>query len=395
MPESHVPESSIISLVESVGRFLEPLYGLFGYKPSHGHARMYISGRMRQLERRTLEPIATANGVHRRPLQQFVGNGQWSDEPVREKACEMIAEELGDPNGVLIVDGSGFQKWGTESVGVQRQWLGRLGKRENCQVGEFLAYASTKGHTLVDCSLYLPECWADDAERREKAYVPEDIEFRKGWQLAFELVMKRSAALPHRWLLGDDAYGRVVEFRKQLDNAGERYLLDVPSNTLVKLQPGDKKGQRVDEIAKSIPKSAWTFVKTRDGEKGPIQVRAIKMRVTTGEGDDARRETLLVVRRPSSGKHWYYLSNGKGFTVEKMAKAAACRHYVEQALQLAKGEVGLAEYEVRSWVGWHHHMTLSMLALLFLATENRRLQKNSSAHGPASPAHHCVPSRAA
>lgn len=395
MPESHVPESSITSLVDGVDRFLEPLYGLFGYKPSQGHARMYICGRMWQLERRTLEPIATANGVHRRPLQRFVGDGQWSDEPIREKACRMIADQLGDPDGILILDGSGFQKWGTESVGVQRQWLGRLGKRENCQVGEFLAYASPKGHTLVDCSLYLPECWAEDAERREKTHVPKDVAFRKGWELGFDLIMKRAAILPHRWVLGDDAYGRVVELRKQLEHAGERYLLDVPSNTLVKLRPDDEKAQRVDAVARAIRKSDWTRVKTRDAEKGPIEVRAIKMRVTTGEGENARRETLLVVRRPASGKHWYYLSNGRGFSVAKMAKVAACRHYVEQALQLAKGEVGLAEYEVRSWVGWHHHMTLSMLALLFLATENRRLKKNSRVHGPAGPASHSPLARAA
>jgi SRSO17 transposase len=284
------------------------------------------------------------------------------------------------------MDGSGFQKWGTESVGVQRQWCGRLGKKENCQVGEFLAYASAKGHTLVDCSLYLPQSWAEDDERREKTHVPEDIEFRKGWELAFDMVVERGAVLPHRWVLGDDAYGRVVELRKQLDSVGERYLLEVPSNTLVKMQPGDTKAQRVDEVATSMRKKDWTRTKTRDAEKGPIEVQAVKMRVTTGEKGDARRETLLIVHNPKSGKHWYYLSNGKGFSVAKMTKVAACRHYVEQALQHAKGAVGLAEYEVRSWVGWHHHMTLCMLALLFLATENRRLQKNSGAHGPAGPA---------
>lgn len=395
MPEAHVPESSVKSLINALDRFLQPLYGLFGYAPSQGHARMYIAGRMQQLDRRTLEPIATANGVHRRPLQQFVGAGQWSDAPVREQMCRMAANELGDPDGVLIMDGSGFQKWGTESVGVQRQWCGRLGKKENCQVGEFLAYASAKGHTLVDCSLYLPESWAEDDERREKAHVPEDIEFRKGWELAFDMVLKRAAVLPHRWVLGDDAYGRVVELRKQLNNVGERYLLEVPSNTLVKMQPDDKKVQRVDEVAKSTRKRDWIRTKTRDAERGPIEVRAIKMRVTTGKDENARRETLLIVRNSASGKHWYYLSNGKGFSVAKMTKVAACRHYVEQALQHAKGEVGLAEYEVRSWVGWHHHMTLSMLALLFLATENKRLQKNSGDHGPSGAPSDLTAARAA
>ena len=395
MTESDVPASSVASLLPALDAFLQPYYGLFGRKELRGHARMYVVGRMLQLDRRTLEPIASAHGVHRRPLQKFVGAGRWSDDVIRDQMCLQVSEELGDPNGVLIVDASGIQKWGTESVGVQRQWCGRLGKQENCQVGEFLAYASPKGRTLVDCRLYLPSSWAEDLERRTKCHVPKDVEFRKGWELAFEMVEQRGRELPHRWVLGDDAYGRVVEFRKRLDDAEERYLLDVPSNTKVRLRPDDKDSVRVDQVAASVPKSQWSRVRTRDAERGPIEVRAIKMRVTTGDGEQARRETLLVVRNPSSGKHWYYLSNAKGFSVEKMAKVAACRHYVEEALDHAKGEVGLAEYEVRSWVGWHHHMTLSMLALLFLTIQRDRLQKNSGDHGPADPPCHRIFGRAA
>jgi len=396
MPEASVPESSVKSLINALDGFLQPFYSLFGYAPSHGHAHMYVAGRMQQLDRRTLEPIATANGVHRRPLQMFVGAGRWSDEPVRELMCHKAAEHLGTPDGVLIMDSSGFQKWGTESVGVQRQWCGRLGKEENCQVGEFLAYASPKGHTLVDCRLYLPRWWAVDPDRRAKTHVPEDVEFCKGWELGLDMVERRGAMLPHRWVLGDDAYGRVVEVRKRLDNAQERYLLEVPSDTLVRLRPGDKKAQRVDEVAKSIPSKQWSCIRTRDGEKGPIEVRAVKMRVTTGKKkEERRRETLLIVRNPKTGQHWYYLSNAKGFSVEKMTKAAACRHYIEESLEHGKGEVGLAEYEVRSWVGWHHHMTLSMLALLFLAIEKQRLQKNPRHHGPAGTSRDLTVARAA
>ena len=395
MPESKVVESSIRFLVEALDRFLEPFYRLFGTKPSQGHARMYVGGRMQRLDRRTLEPIATANGVHRRRLQYFVGAGQWSDGPVRDLLSEKTAKHLGTPDGVLILDASGFPKWGNESVGVQRQWCGRLGKEDNCQVAEFLAYASPKGHTLVDCRLYFPKSWAQDAERRERAYVPKEIEFRKGWQLALDMIDDRASTLPHRWVLGDDAYGRVVQLRKELENRGERYLLEVPSNTLVRLHSDDKQAQRVDAVAKSIAPNRWTRVRTRDGEKGPIEVRAEKMRVTTSTGEDARRETLLLVRNPKSGKHWYYLSNAKGVSIAKMAKAAACRHYVEQAIEHAKGEVGLAEYEVRSWVGWHHHMTLSMLAQLFLAIETKRLKKNTGHHGPASGSSDVTVARAA
>ncbi len=356
---------------------------------------MYVTGRLAHLERRTLEPIATSNGVYRRPLQHFVGAGLWSDEGVRDEICASAAATLGAPDGVLILDASGFQKWGRESVGVQRQWCGRLGKEENCQVGEFLGYASPKGHLLVDCRLYLPQIWAEDDDRRKKAHVPRTVEFRKGWELAMEMVGARGSVLPHAWVLGDDAYGRVVELRKKLDIAGERYLLEVPSNTKVRLKAGDEETYKVDDLANCVPCRDWTRVRTRDGEKGPIEVCAIKMRVTPVANKDGRRETLLLVRSPSSGKRWFYLSNAIRVPVEKMAKAAACRHYIEQSLAHAKGEVGLAEYEVRSWAGWHHHMTLSSLAMLFLAVEKLRLQKNSSAHGASAPQHHRAARRAA
>ena len=398
-PESEKPPevlpSNIEPLLEELGEFLKPYDALLGRVELHGHARMYVAGRLRQMDRRTLEPIATANGVHRRPLQMFVGAGKWSDEVIRKRMCTQVAETLGTPDGVLIMDGSGFQKWGKESVGVQRQWCGRLGKEENCQVGEFLAYASPKGRTLVDAHLYLPQFWADDRARRQKTHVPATVVFRKGWELALDMVELRGPSLPHGWVLGDDAYGRVVELRKGLERAGERYLLDVPSNTRVALHTRDGASWRVDALAASVPASAWTRVRTRDGEKGPVEVRAWKLRVTTGEGNDARRETFLVVRNPSNSKVWYYLSNAKGLAAAKMAKAAACRHYVEEALKLAKGEVGLAEYEVRSWVGWHHHMTLSILALLFLATRNERLQKKPGLQRPPGTDGHRVLARAA
>lgn len=382
--EYFVPEESVASMVERLGRFIEPYRMFFGRKENHDHANMYLSGRLQRLDRRTLEPIANENGVHRRALQHFVGAGPWDDAPIMDTFIEQVAEELGTPKGVLIFDASGFQKWGKKSVGVQRQWCGRLGKRENCQVGEFLAYASSKGHTLVDHRLYLPQSWIDDRQRCNEAHVPSDVTFQKGWELSYAMLKERSAALPHRWVLGDDAYGRVVALRKKLDADNERYLLEVPSNTQVRLHSRNGKEQSVASIASSLPAKAWKRVRTRDGEKGPIQVQAFKTRVTTGTADDSRRETLLLTKNPKTGEHWYYLSNASPLiSVSTMAKAAACRHYIEQSFELAKGDVGLGEYEVRSWVGWHHHMTLSLLALFFLVCERNRLKKNSSPNHPA------------
>lgn len=375
--ETEVSEESVAALVEDLDDFIEPYLPLFGRRENHRHARMYIEGRLERLERRTLEPIANEHGVHRRPLQYFVGAGLWDDEPVRDQLCEQVAREIGTRDGVLILDGSGFPKKGDKSVGVQRQWCGRLGKEENCQVGEFLGYASSKGHTLVDSRLYLPKSWATDRQRRAEAHVPQEVRFKTGWQLAYEMVKERSSVLPHQWVVGDDAYGHPVALRERLATDGERYLLEVPSNTQVQLDPRSGRWQSVALVAHSLPARRWTRVRTRDGEKGPIEVMAAKLRVTTrtgsGKRTPGRRETLLITRHGT--EHWYYLSNARGFSVAKMAKVAACRHYVEQSIQLGKGDVGLHEYEVRSWVGWHHHMTLSLFALFFLVRERTRRKK--------------------
>ena len=384
--ECEVPETDVARLLEELQAFLDPYLPLFGRRENHGHALMYLEGRLQRLERRTLEPIANEHSVHRRPLQYFVGAGLWEDEPVRGRLCEQVAKEIGTKDGVLILDASGLPKKGEHSVGVQRQWCGRLGKEENCQVGEFLAYASPKGHTLVDCRLYLPKSWAMDRTRRRQAHVPKDVAFKTGWELAYEMVRERSSVLPHQWVVGDDAYGHPVALRERLATDGERYLLEVMSKTQVQLDSGDRRWQSAASIADSLPARRWTRVRTRDGEKGPIEVMAVKLRVATRAGSGkrtaGRRETLLITQR--GDERWYYLSNARGVSVAKMAKVAACRHYVEQSLELAKGEVGLDEYEVRSWVGWHHHMTLSLLASFFLVRERKRLKKSPGDHSSSN-----------
>jgi len=375
--EREMSDERVAALLDDLDDFIEPYLPLFGRRENHGHARMYVEGRLQRLERRTLEPIANEHGVHRRRLQYFVGAGLWDDEPVRNQVCEQVARELGTRDGVLIFDASGFPKKGDKSVGVQRQWCGRLGKEENCQVAEFVGYASAKGHTLVDYRLYLPKSWATDPQRRAEAHVPQAVTFKKGWELSYEMLTECSAVLPHKWVVGDDAYGHPIELRERLASDGERYLLEVMSKTQVQLDPRHQRWQSVASVADSLPAKSWTRVRTRDGEKGPIEVRAAKLRVATRAGSGkrtaGRRETLLITQRGS--ERWFYLSNARGVSVAKMAKAAACRHYVEQSLQLAKGDVGLDEYEVRSWVGWHHHMTLSLLALLFLVQERTREKK--------------------
>ncbi len=375
--ETEVAVDDLAGLEERLETFLNPYVALLTRREQQEHAVIYVNGRLRQLPRRTSEPIATERGKKRRPLQHFVGAGKWDDGGMRSKMCRHVAAEMGSVDGVLILDGSGFQKTGPESVGTQRQWCGRLGKEEQCQVGEFLVYASRGSVALVGCELYLPEWWVGDKGRRAQCHVPKEVTFKKGWQLAADMVFDRGRLLPHRWVVGDENYGRPTELRDLFFKNDERYMLEVPSNAKVRPVHGGA-WTHADEWADALPARAWERFTVRDGEKGPIEVRAAKTRVFTprapGAGNE-RPEVLVVVRNDRDSKSWTYLASDTRTKLRELARVGSCRHGIEQTLNMAKGDVGLDEYEVRSWVGWHHHMTLSMLSLWFLVCEHRRLKK--------------------
>lgn len=375
--ETEFAVEDVQGMGERLEVFLKPYLKLFSRREQEGHAAIYINGRLRQLPRRTTEPIAVDQRQKRRPLQHFIGAGKWDDGPIRSKICRQVATEMGSPDGVLILDGSGFQKTGPDSVGTQRQWCGRLGKEEQCQVGEFLVYASQGSVALVDCELYLPQVWAGDKERRAQCHVPKEVTFRTGWQLAAKMVFGRGRLLPHRWIVGDENYGRPTELRDLLHEKNERYVLEVHADAKVRLARGGD-WTHANDWARSLPKREWQRFTVRDGEKGPIEVRAVKARVYTprapGKGKE-RPEILVVVRNDRDSKTWTYLASDTRSNLKEMVRVGSCRHGVEQALNMGKGDVGLDEYELRSWVGWHHHMTLSMLSLWFLICEHRRIKK--------------------
>lgn len=345
------------------------------------HAEIYLEGLLSGIERKSIEPIANAHGRHRRALQHFVGAGKWCDTDFRNEMRTHVAEEIGHEDGVFVIDGSGFEKSGPESCGVDRQWCGRLGKVENCQIGVFLGYSAPGGLALVDAELYLPEDWAKDQARRAKTHVPRGVEFKTSWQLADAMLQRVAPHLPHAWIVGDDEFGRPKEFRDGLADRGERYLLEVPSNTLVR-RPSDwpgraRKWRTVQKRKRSRPLDKWTRFTLRDGDKGPIEVFAFATRVETKRtGEAPRQETLLVMQTIRGSQTWYFLAPaGTPPNAKRLVAVAARRHDIEQIFQAAKGEVGLDHYEVRSWIGWHHHITLSMLALWFLTLEKRRLGK--------------------
>lgn len=375
--ERELEAEDVADIRKRLASFLEPFRDRFVRHEQVVHAAVYIEGRSRQLTRRTIEPIARDKDLKRRPLQHFIGAGKWEDDGLRREMCRLIGVEMGRPNGVLVLDGSGFQKAGPDSVGTQRQWCGRLGKEEQCQVGEFLAYAAGGSVTLLDCELYLPKSWVDDPSRRELCHIPEDVKFHAGWELAAEMVKRRGGLVPHRWVVGDECYGRPTELRDLFDSRGEDYVLEVPAKAKVRLARGGEWTRAVDWAA-SLPRSAWQEFTVRDGEKGPITVRAVSARVYTPREKrrgPERPEILLVVRNDRDSKSWTYFASDTRAPLRELVRVGSCRHGVEQALEMAKGDVGLDEYEVRSWVGWHHHMTLSMMALWFLVLEQRWLKK--------------------
>jgi SRSO17 transposase len=373
--------AAIATCLVSLSAFLDRYKPRFHRAEQEEHLEVYLEGLVSGIERKSIEPIATAHGLYRRPLQHFVGAGAWSDRKVRNEMREHVVEEIGDPQGVLILDGSGVKKQGSESVGVGRQYCGRLGKIDNCQVGIYLAYSTARGFTLLDADLYLPEDWASDSERRAKARVPPETEFRTNWQIADDLIQRISPHVPHEWVVGDDEYGRPTVFRDRLADRRERYLLEVPCNTSVRRPahwPGRaRKWCSAKARKERHPTEKWERLTLRNGEKGPIDVFAFSTRVETRrDGAPAREETMLVMKTLSGSDTWYFLAPGNvPLDTAELVRVAAHRHHIEQTFELAKGECGLDHYEVRSWVGWQHHMTLSMLALWFLTVERRRLGK--------------------
>ena len=351
---------------------------------------------MSDLSHKNVESIAYRFGQDRLPLQNFVGTSEWDDGVLRDEIARQIGRELGEPDGILVFDPSGFPKSGRESVGVARQWCGRLGKTDNCQVAVFLGYVSRHEHALIDMRLYLPEEWTKDAARMKKAGVPKGTKFRTRHELVLELLAKHGPTLPHRWITGDDEMGRPSWFRRDLRTLREQYLFAVPGKTSIRDleveppagtglgRPPKRPWQSVSEWTQSQPDSAWTEIDVRDGSKGPLIVEVLKRRVRTR--NDKRQESpddemLVVIRyrdrdQTTVTKTDYHLSNAVPETpLAEFARAAQAEHRIEECLHRAKSEAGLADYEVRHWRGWHHHQTLSLIATWFMVTESRRGKK--------------------
>jgi SRSO17 transposase len=404
MAEAEVKPEALEGVLGRLKGFVRPFAASLAPPAQREHLEEYVAGLVSNVERKNIETIAYLHEQDRQPLQKFIGQKSWEWQPLIGELARQIGAELGRADGVLVLDPSGVVKQGKGSVGVARQWCGRVGKVENCQVGVYLGYVSRKEHALVDTRLYLPKEWTKDKKRCRQAGIPKEVRFRTRHELALEMLREHRGVLPHAWITGDDEMGRNSGFRDELRRMNEQYLLAVPSNTLVRDldaappsysgsgQPPKASFQRADRWMKTAKN--WTRIEVRPGEKGPLVVEAVKARVQTKLARRNGPEETLVIFRERQGrktvKHDYCLSNAPFDTpLREFARVLGGEHRIEECLRRAKGETGLAQYQVRTWRGWHHHQTLTLIASWFLTREKLRGEKGGAVSlRPGGALHH-------
>jgi SRSO17 transposase len=353
-----------------------------------------------------------------RALQQFVGEGAWDDEAILARHQSLVEASLGEDEGVFIVDGSDVPKQGKHSAGVARQWCGASGKKDNCQAGVFLGYASRKGYTLLDRRLYLPASWfrEDHQELWAKARIPKETRFQTKHELAGDLVEKivKAKRVRGRWVVCDEGLGDDFGLLDRFASLGLWYLAEVPKDTLVwplvepdgsprpgpvtwvKPQQPSRKGpvprrrrvhpdsptkSALETFAEEVPEANWRRFRMLEGAKGPLVCDVVALRAVTARGKLPGPEVWVLVRRTVAGfgaeqepKYKFYLSNAPLETpLAELVRVCGMRWPIESCFEEGKGELGLDHYELRFWRGWHHHMTLVILAHHFLVRLQRRL----------------------
>lgn len=393
MPTETVPALTLTPAdVADLADALRPYHAIYGSffprSESRAWAERYLHGLLSPLPRKSVEPMVIAQlGADEqavRGMQQFLTDSTWDDAAVLRRHWQEVALDLDAEEGMLIVDGSDFAKKGRYSVGVQRQYCGELGKIANCQAGVFVAYASEHGATLLDRRLYLPEAWLSDpafAERRARCRIPEHVTFQTKNELALAMVQAvvESRALRCRWFLADEAFGRDTALLDAIDGLGLWSMVEVPLDTRVWLD--DTVATTPQRLFPTLVGNRWGRYLVGDGTKGPRIAEAHVRRVRAQRDGAAGPEVWLVLRLdPESGEQKAFLSTAPvTLTAARLVQVSGLRWPVEQCFELAKQELGMGDYEVRSWPGWHHHMTLVTLAHFFLVRLQLRLKKNSNA----------------
>jgi SRSO17 transposase len=391
---------------------------LFVRSEQRAWALTYLQGQLADLDRKSIEPMALAHpDGNVQAMQQFISLGAWDDAAVLKTHQQLVADTLGDlDSGALIIDGCDFPKQGSHSVGVARQWCGALGKVANCQASVVACYASRHGYTLVERQLYMPEKWFSPAyqDRRERCGVPGDLAFQTQPQLAWNLIerLHTEHLLPFAWVIGDEHFGNNPVLLDRIAAAQLTYFMEVPHDTLVwrerpetavppprgkqgrppqraRLSPEAPAPSRVDALA-SDPTLHWQAYQIQEGAKGPLVALFAFVRVVLVRDGLPGAEAWLVLRRSLGERPQLktYLSNALAATPHTtLVRKSGMRWPVELAIEECKSEVGMDQYEVRGWRGWHHHMTMTLLAHHFLVRQRCHLGKKiSGVDGAASAA---------
>jgi SRSO17 transposase len=360
------------------------------FRDTQRNARHYLAGLLLRGTRKSMDPIGQripdADGDR---LQNFLTDSPWNPDEVQQQLAEQIAEEFGEDGAVLALDDTTFPKQGRASVGVTRQWCGALGKTANCQAGVTLYYVlpferesrEMVGFT-VGARLYLPRTWVEDAPRRTKARVPPSVTFEEKWQIGLDLVDRaRAAELPHRAVLADAEYGRSGPFRKALRDRGESYVMGLQPHSTVVAREGEGP-IRVDRLMAAVPEAAWRTVVWAKGTKGPMTVTLVRYPVRVWhDGKPTEEEgTLILERRSNEIKA--YLAWGVGTpSLTELARLMRSRWPIELGYRQMKQELGLDQFEGRTWTGWHHHVTLVAMAQAYLVTMRREWKARG--HSPS------------
>lgn len=349
----------------------------FGRVEVQRRAPLYVQGLIAQVDRKNGWQLADYLGDETpKNLQHFIARSQWSADEVRDDLQRYVTEHLGDEDGILVLDETGFLKKGTKSAGVARMYSGTAGRIENCQIGVFLAYATSKGHTLIDRELYLPQAWIDDRKRCQEAHIPDEVSFATKPQLAREMLQRAMAArVPAKWVAADEVYGSDYQFRRCCEQLGLGYVVAISSSAHLYL---NGRRTKVSDHFSHIPQDAWQRLSCGSGSKGERLYDWALVTWPSPEDDGFQRGWLI--RRSISDftdiAH-YFTQAPDGTTLEKMVQIAGRRWTIEECFEQAKQLTGLNEYEVRSWIGWYRHITLSMLALAMLVVIRTQARSRS------------------
>jgi SRSO17 transposase len=399
-------------LVEEL-RAYHALYSpLFRRREQREWAGKYLHGLLLEIPRKSIEPMVLAldgaNPKAVRAMQLFITEGAWADEALLHRHWQEVDRALGEDDGVLTLDGSDFLKQGQQSVGVKRQYCGEVGKRANCQAGVYVGYASRRGYTLLDRRLYLPQEWVADeayAGRRRTCGVPEDLPFKTKPMLGWEMLQAvyQAGTVRARWVTCDEAFGRDSRLLDQIDTLGLWYLAEVPHDTQVwrqraatgvpawsgqgrkptrvRVLAGEVEPQTVAQLAAALPAHGWTRRTIKEGSKGPLVAHVAVLRViAVREGLPGPEVWLGLRRNLLTGELKTYLSNAPAETpLTTLVRVMGMRWPIETCFEDGKQHVGMGDYEVRSWRGWHHHMTLCILAHFFLVRMCLQFKKKRQA----------------